>query len=1251
MLKKEINCLTIVLILVGSFLGPVRAIANTNSTEETSLSESSNYEIYPIPQNQSYAGTSFTITETVNVVVESTIDESTQNFLQKILDSKSIEGTFSEKIDSDKTNILVGTRGSEGFVDQYFNKNIDYDAAIFNETDAYVLNIDKELEESGTIAILGDSSDSAYYALATLKLIFDQIPGRDIQSVKYEDFADAKWRGFIEGFYGFPWSHEDRISLMRFGGEFKMNSYIFAPKDDKYHNSSWRTLYPADELAKIKELVDVGHESKTQFVWAIHPGFNMIKWDDYDNELQTLLTKLEQLYGIGVRQFGLFMDDISTSQSLKDMDKHVKLITDVATWVASKGDVKPLIYCPPFYNQGWTGETGKPYLKALKDVPENVEIMWTGRGVVGSVNSQDMQWPKDMHGRDPYMWLNWPVNDYKDARLMLGKGEILTPGTHNIAGVVSNPMGHAELSKIALFAVADYTWNTDDFNDDISWLNSFKYIAPEVANEFNTIAYHLSDPSPSGHGLQVGESENIKVELELLLSKFSKGESINDVGEKLIEEFDKILLAIKDFKEKSKNQNMKEEIDPWLNSLKYVVESGKNATKSAIALENNDIGNAWEELAKATSSMKESKKFTIKKLNYNDVTVEAGAKRLVPFANELINLLDGRISLSIAPEYIHITPSSSYGSMPILEQMVDGDMSTYSYIQIVQKNGDWYGLDFGNTIQIEDIEIIQGRNDGDHDIFQRGILEYSVDNENWVAIGDERSGYKIIEKDLDIEARYVRYRLTHAGIPGGKPDLWTAIREFTVNANKEKASLYTNVSELKETLVTTSGTAVGMSNVSSITLEPAQYVGVQLPSIEKIAQITLESTDKDVVLESSENGVEWYEVNKSGPYQNAAYFRLINKKNQNITFDVNKLIIDIQKFTEPKVSHNYEGIYSGSLENLFDGKLEDKTWFSGMQHSGKYVQIDIGGLVEIQNVAVVINDGEGDYFREGDLQISKDGENWETIHSFNNPDDRSLNFPEHEVPYRYKRVEVDGKLAKYVRLISTANHNSWLALNEIIVNEGLERPGTDIPALQVEPQGDIGSEAVKAIDQKLSTFYSPKGNKKSGFLNYKLSKDTELNQLIILQDPTAISNAEVSVRDENGWHVVGKLSNSFNTLNTSRYKHILEEKQEWNSGVKPIINEIIPVKRNLNQPRVELNLLDEELQLAFTQGLISNKGILNSLLSKVENIQKNQKDKEKALNVLQALENQVEAQTGKHIDEQYAKLLGEIIIEIKTHIK
>ncbi len=48
--------------------------------------------------------------------------------------------------------------------------------------------------------------------------------------VTIEDWSDSIYRGFIEGYYGIPWTTDERIELMRFGGDFKTNVYIYAPK-------------------------------------------------------------------------------------------------------------------------------------------------------------------------------------------------------------------------------------------------------------------------------------------------------------------------------------------------------------------------------------------------------------------------------------------------------------------------------------------------------------------------------------------------------------------------------------------------------------------------------------------------------------------------------------------------------------------------------------------------------------------------------------------------------------------------------------------------------------------------------------------------------------------------------------------------------------------------------------------------------------------------------------------------------------
>ena len=1151
----------IILFICSVFL--ILSMLVTESVYALSVTSSSSgvqYEIYPLPQSMTYGQNQIQLTSTINIVVESTIDQQTKDFLEEVIESKQLSLNYSSSIDPNKSNVLLGTKGSNGTVDQYFTENITYDSDTFEEDDAYILSIRDTNNSTGTIAILGVHTDAVYYGVASLKMIIDQINNMTVRTLQIDDFSDTTWRGFIEGFYGFPWSHEDRISLMRFGGQFKMNSYIFAPKDDIYHNSQWRTLYPQEELEKIQELVEVGHETKTQFVWAIHPGFSMINWNNYQNELATLLAKLEQLYSVGVRQFGLFMDDISTSQSLVDKDRHVMLITDVANWAASKDDVRSLIYCPPFYNQSWTGNSGRPYLQALANVPENVDIMWTGSGVVSSVNQQSMQWPKDAHGRDPYVWLNWPVNDYVDRKLMLGKGEVLIPGTTNISGVVSNPMGHAELSKVSLFAVADYTWNVHDFDMDQSWLDSFDYIAPEVAEQFNTIAYHMSDPSPSGHGLVLEESENLKDQLAEFMTRIAQNQSIGagTVGEDLLREFINIRDSIAYFRANLQNANMLEEITPWINTLNDVAVANIHAILSAQALENNDIQTSWEELAKSSNALEKSKTYYIQKLNANDVRVEAGAKRLVPFAQQLINSLDSKIYSEIDPSHHSMIPMASYGGHNSINNMVDGDLSTYVYYQINQVNGDWYGLDFGKTITVNNVKIVQGRNDTDHDIFQRGILEYSTDGQTWTAIGSERSGYLVTEQNMNIEARYIRYRLTHAGVPGGKPDLWTAIREFSVNENSGKLSIYSNLESTSGFNLSSTVSSIELTGSGTIELAENEYVGLKLTDIEKISSVQFSGSMTGLSLQYSENGVEWVALPANGSYPNLAYVRIINLSQQPLELQLNSLSVQLNKFLPSTATHNFSGIYSGSIGNVYDGDLTTKVWFNQNQQVGKYVQVDMGGIVDVENVAVVISDGEGDYLRNGVLQLSLDGQTWTTIHTFNNPGDRSLNFPEHEVPYRYLRTEVDHMAARYVRLQVTQAHGNWLALNEIIVNEGINRPGTDVPSLKVQPEGSIGYEASKALDGKLSTFYTPASTENGSFI-YKLSNETQINQLIILQNPNAISQAQVSIRDIQGWHNVGTLSQAYNTISTANYNHVLELKIEWNSSTRPVIHEIITV--------------------------------------------------------------------------------------------
>ena len=69
--------------------------------------------------------------------------------------------------------------------------------------------------------------------------------------------------GVIEGFYGPPWSHSDRLDMLRFMGRAGLNVYIYAPKDDPYHRTRWREPYPEDAERELRELVQTADTATT----------------------------------------------------------------------------------------------------------------------------------------------------------------------------------------------------------------------------------------------------------------------------------------------------------------------------------------------------------------------------------------------------------------------------------------------------------------------------------------------------------------------------------------------------------------------------------------------------------------------------------------------------------------------------------------------------------------------------------------------------------------------------------------------------------------------------------------------------------------------------------------------------------------------------------------------------------------------------------------------------------------------------
>jgi hypothetical protein len=80
-------------------------------------------------------------------------------------------------------------------------------------------------------------------------------------------------RGVIEGFYGNPWTRQQRLELVEFIAARGMNTFVYGPKDDPLVRRAWRDPYRGDDLDRLAELVERCRRNDVEMVYcARRPG-------------------------------------------------------------------------------------------------------------------------------------------------------------------------------------------------------------------------------------------------------------------------------------------------------------------------------------------------------------------------------------------------------------------------------------------------------------------------------------------------------------------------------------------------------------------------------------------------------------------------------------------------------------------------------------------------------------------------------------------------------------------------------------------------------------------------------------------------------------------------------------------------------------------------------------------------------------------------------------------------------------------
>ena len=366
-------------------------------------------------------------------------------------------------------------------------------------------------------------------------------------------------KGIIEGFYGIPWTFEERKSMINFLSEIAMDQYIYAPKDDPYHNKKWRDPYPPVEIEKIKALADLARQKNIDFTWAIHPGQNPFDFKSYDEEIGKILAKYRQLMGVGVKSFGLCLDDIDKNLAYEKRFDHMKLIRDLADFV-EKETGSYLYFVHPWYNDAWIDEKGYEYEGLLKDI-KNVNLMWTGSQVVDPINHKSNEVFFKRTGKKPYIWFNWPVNDYKPSEIFLEIFEFYDSRDINFDGFYLNPMNQAEASKIAISQANEYLKNPEKYQPEGAFKKAVKYLEPVASEDLIKI-------DPSFYGSLVYQRTGTKKFTEDMDLKKAFEEKNTEILKKLLEEK---IKAIESYKKNQANQALYKEINPFVSSLENLV--------------------------------------------------------------------------------------------------------------------------------------------------------------------------------------------------------------------------------------------------------------------------------------------------------------------------------------------------------------------------------------------------------------------------------------------------------------------------------------------------------------------------------------------------------------------------------------------------------------------------------------------------------------------------------------------------------
>jgi len=308
--------------------------------------------------------------------------------------------------------------------------------------------------------------------------------------------------GIIEGFFGRPYSWDERADMVRALAPAGYGFYLYAPKADAILRRRWREPYPDADLAALGVFAQVCRDTGVRFGVGLSPYELFLGFDAPAKD--ALAAKLAQLDSLGLADLGVFFDDMKG-----DLPELAERQVEIVHWIAERTTASRVIACPSYYTDDPVldrvfGQRPANYLEDLgAGLDPAIQLMWTGEEVCAKEFSPGhLARVTEQMRRKPFLWDNYPVNDgprmsrHLHLRAFTGRPAAIGP---HVAAHGVNTASQAVLSRIPAMTLAESYAKGDGYE----YLGAFRaackaVLGPELTDSVERTLLLLEDAGLDG---------------------------------------------------------------------------------------------------------------------------------------------------------------------------------------------------------------------------------------------------------------------------------------------------------------------------------------------------------------------------------------------------------------------------------------------------------------------------------------------------------------------------------------------------------------------------------------------------------------------------------------------------------------------------------------------------------------------------------------------------------------------------------